>query len=168
MTRPRIALALGLLALLGYSLWWAGSALYAAGERNVQVKWDADTIERNEATIAAAADAREREQVLRDRITRNNQERRNAETKLVADYAAVIASLLHRPDRPSEGAASPGAPAGCTGAGLYRPDGEFLAGEAARADRLRLALRSCEDDYDEVKKAVNGWSPPNGVRGIGQ
>lgn len=161
MSRIRMAAIAMLLGLAGYILWWVGSSLYAAGQQATQSEWDADVIIRNRAALRAHDQAREREQELQRIMAHKDKEKRDAETKLVADYAAVIASLLSRPERagPGEGAASAGGGVGCTGAELYRQDAEFLAGEAARAERVRLQLDACQFKYDEVRKAVNGWSP---------
>jgi hypothetical protein len=41
---------------------------------------------------------------------------------------------------------------GCTGEKLYRPDGEFLAREAARGDELRILLKQCRDQYEAISK----------------
>jgi hypothetical protein len=54
---------------------------------------------------------------------------------------------------PSTAEARPAA-AGCTGKELYRPDGEFLAGEAARADETRVLLKQCREQYETVIKMM--------------
>ncbi len=51
----------------------------------------------------------------------------------------------------------------CTGAGLYRPDGEFLAREAARADSIRRQLAVCQAAFDA---AVDLTAPP-APKGVG-
>lgn len=63
---------------------------------------------------------------------------------------ATVEQLRQRPER------VPVAPAceGTTGAELSRPDAEFLAGEAARADRLRQALATCYQLYDGVRNGA--------------
>lgn len=164
--KAKIAALLALLSLLGCGLWWAGAALYAAGQKDVRVRWDADVVARGEATRRAEEAARVREQTMAASFARRDKEKHDAQIKLVADYAAVVASLLSRPDRPGPdaGAAGAGRAVGCTGAELYRPDGEFLAREAARAEGVRLQLKSCQGKYDEVRKAVNGWSPSASIR----
>lgn len=61
-------------------------------------------------------------------------------------HHAAVAGLRDRAERPAVPASGAGAEAckGTTGAELSRPDGEFLAGEAARADELRAALERCQ------------------------
>lgn len=41
---------------------------------------------------------------------------------------------------------------GATGAELSGPDGQFLAGEAARADKLRSGYELCLKSYDQLRK----------------
>jgi small-conductance mechanosensitive channel len=63
---------------------------------------------------------------------------------------ATVEQLRQRPER------VPVTPAceGATGAELSRPDAEFLAREAARADRLRQALAACYQLYDGVRNGA--------------
>jgi hypothetical protein len=77
-------------------------------------------------------------------------ERQRIESRRIAD----IASLRNRSDvRAADLPASAASAAeGGTGAGLSRLDAEFLAGEAARANRLRAALATCQDWIDAVTK----------------
>lgn len=67
----------------------------------------------------------------------------------------LVGELRNRADRPQQPAAHQAPGAGhqeadtqlsCTGAQLYRQDGEFLAGEAAAADEVRAELRQCHAD----------------------
>jgi hypothetical protein len=76
-----------------------------------------------------------------------------------ANTAAAIAGLRNRPDRPSQ-SNLPGNPAdtkagsGCTGSGLYRRDGEFLARFAADTKRLQLELKACYASHDAATAAL--------------
>jgi hypothetical protein len=54
------------------------------------------------------------------------------------------------PDRPVSEAAALGA--GCTGAGLAGPDARFLAGYAADAAYLKVALDECRAKYAAISK----------------
>ena len=69
------------------------------------------------------------------------------------------------PERPARGArvpapASPGSAAsGCTGAELYRSDGEFLVRESARADAIRIELQACYAAYERARGVVNAVGP---------
>lgn len=61
-------------------------------------------------------------------------------------HHADLAGLRNRAERAAVPASGAGAEAckGATGAELSRPDAEFLAGLAARADELRAALERCQ------------------------
>lgn len=61
-------------------------------------------------------------------------------------HHADTAGLRNRAERAAMPASGAGAEAckGATGAQLSRPDAEFLAGLAARADELRAALERCQ------------------------
>lgn len=79
---------------------------------------------------------------------------------IISQRDRVIASLQKRASRPPEKPAStvdpaPAEPAtSCTGASLYREDGEFLAGEAARADRILTELAACQAQYEDAGVAL--------------
>jgi hypothetical protein len=61
-------------------------------------------------------------------------------------HHAAVAGLRKRAERAAVPASGAGVEAcqGSTGAQLSRPDAEFLAGLAARADELRAALERCQ------------------------
>lgn len=155
-----IKLWLSILAVgvLTYLLWAGGHALYRAGQNDVQIRWDKDKQDRDDEKLRVQDDNRKREKALRDTINKRDKEAQDAAEKLVADYATVIASLLHRPERPADSGSSPpsGSALACTGTQLYREDGEFLAGEAARADRLRIQLQRCQQIYDDTLALIKG------------
>lgn len=90
-------------------------------------------------------------------ITSITQRTAHEKQALAADVARLSDSLRNRPSRPASGAVPTGTadPVGCTGAELYRPDGEFLAREAARADGLRLQLAACQAAYDSAVMLTN-------------
>jgi hypothetical protein len=109
-------------------------------------------------TLAAQAEemmkARQTEQALQKAVNRIRQEKQREAVRLANDYAAVINSLHDRAETRAGASGVPdGAAAGvgCTGAGLAKRDGEFLAGYAADAARLQLALNACQAAYDEVR-----------------
>jgi hypothetical protein len=103
--------------------------------------------------------ARQTEQALQKAVNRIRQEKQREAVRLANDYAAVINSLHDRPEaRAGAGGVPEGAAAGvgCTGEGLAKRDGEFLAGYAHDAARLQLALQVCTSAYDQVRREVNG------------
>ena len=159
-----------IIALTATSILLAGSAVYAynkgrqSGMQEVQTLWDSERLATQAAQAEELMKARQTEQALQKAINRIRQEKQREATRLVNDYAAVINSLHERPDRPAEGAAGvpKGADAGtrpatgCTGAQLYKPYAAILAGEALRADQLRIALNTCIEAYNQTRREING------------
>lgn len=72
-----------------------------------------------------------------------------------ARTAELIASLRNRADRPEPDAGDSSPARNCTGAGLYRPDAEFLVWFAGEAARVKAERDSCEAQYGEVKSRLN-------------
>ena len=82
--------------------------------------------------------------------------RKNNEIKSISNaYAALSASLRQRPERPEPTIYTEAAPS-CTGRELYKEDGEFLAREAARAERILAERDFYYERYEEVRKQLNG------------
>jgi hypothetical protein len=146
-----------------------GTAMYAhnkgsrSGMLQIQTQWDAERMATKAAQDEELMKARQREQALQALV---NKQRRahDAEVKrVVREYGALVDGLRDRPEaRAGDGGVPEGADAGagCTGAGLAGPDARFLAGYAADAARLQLALDACKVAYDEVRRAVNGEQAP--------
>ena len=139
---------------------WSYRTGHERGAAAVQQKWDAER-----AAIAAAQaeelmKARQREKALTEALDKQRLERRREVDRITAEYRRAIDGMRERPDRQGDGGVSDPATAGtgptanCTGAQLYRSDAEFLVGEAARADQLRVALQQCKAAYDEVRQAL--------------
>lgn len=81
------------------------------------------------------------------------------------DEVASLRSNLNRTlrlldSRPSRSSPAPQAASSCTGAELYREDGEFLAREAARAEKVRVERDYWYNQYEAARilleKAKNG------------
>lgn len=64
----------------------------------------------------------------------------------------VLASLHNRPSRTETTPNDTGSSQACTGRELYREDGEFLAREAARAERVLTERNYYYQQYEEVRK----------------
>jgi len=127
---------------------------YDYGRRSVRAQWDAE-----KAAIVTAQHAKEVElQAGMDKL----REAKNRETaKLQRTVAALTDSLRNRPERPAvptSASTGDGAP-GCTGATVYKQDGEFLIRESSRADQLRLALITCQKAYREAADKSAGHYP---------
>lgn len=67
--------------------------------------------------------------------------------------SAALIELRKRPPRRSEPQLpkDTAACSGATGSDLSGPDSEFLAGEAARADRMRSDLNLCIQQYENIR-----------------
>jgi hypothetical protein len=87
-------------------------------------------------------------QTSTDRIRKDKDEKINNINNQLAD---AISELRKRPSRSSE-TLDGSAPKGCNGSQLYSEDAEFLIRESARAEKVRVALLSCYQQYDEVGK----------------
>jgi hypothetical protein len=147
-----------LLACAG-SAWYAYSTGKSTGALEVQTKWDAEKLATQAAQAEEQMKARQTEQALQAAISRIRTEKQREAVRLAADYAAVIDSLHDRAEtRAGDGGVPQGAAlgVGCTGAGLARPDAEFLAGYSRDAGRLQLALQECRAAYSEVERQLNG------------
>lgn len=104
------------------------------------------------------AAARSKEKALADSAATTRKEKDEAIATLDHRVSALLERLRTRPDRPAaqtspaSAVASPGP--SCTGAGLYRPDGEFLAGEAAAAQRIGFERDACYQRYNAARDAL--------------
>ena len=138
-----------------------GAGLYKGhdlGMAEVQQKWDKERAAQEAEYAAAQAAAREKEQALQSGADQLRQEKDREIRNLNARATALSNSLRDRSERPTTEASavsdttSAGPVAtGCTGEKLYRPDGEFLAREAARGDELRILLKQCRDQYETLR-----------------
>ena len=145
----------GVLAVMLAGTHWQA---YNMGAGKVQVAWVADQLSQAEQSAALQAQA----QAATDKLKTDSDQLRKSKNaqiaRLNADLAAALAGLSDRPPRP--GAVDLPAPAGsgaaprCTGASLWREDGEFLARESARADRLLADLAQCQDAYGKARDAL--------------
>lgn len=113
-----------------------------------------------ENTRKAEEQARNTENVLRNAADIARQEKDRAIRDSNARSAALLNIMRQRQDRPvdagkmSDNSGHGSSAPGCTGAGLYRPDGEFLVGEAAAARECQIYLRQCRTDYETVKQKL--------------
>lgn len=138
-------------------LWGAYSTGAKHGAQEVQAQWDAQTIERQHAMKQEAARRETVETKLQAEADKRIQEKEIEITRLNANIDRLLDQLRKRPQRPSDagvpqatGTESNGP--GCSGRELYREDGEFLAREAARAEKLRLGFLECRSAYDSARQ----------------
>jgi len=139
-----------------------GAGMYQGrefGMASVQQKWDRERAAQEAEYAMAQEEARAKEQALQANADAIRQEKDREIRNLNARATALVNSLRDRSERPSTetstlpSTAENGSIAtGCTGEKLYRPDGEFLAREAARADELRILLKQCRDQYEALTR----------------
>ena len=140
----------------------AGAYGYMRGEESgrlkVQSKWDAERAELESIHARDQQIAREREKLMQQTADRLRQEKDLEIRNLNARSTALANSLRDRPSRTTNesSAVSSAANVGsgsavCTGAGLSKEDGEFLAREATRADELRASLKQCQSQYEAMR-----------------
>jgi len=120
---------------------------YEYGRKNVQAQWDSE----KSATITAQ---RTKEAELQANMDKLREDKNRETAKLRRTVAALTDSLRDRPERPAvpTSASAGDGPSGCTGAELYRPDSEFLVRLAERADTIRLALKDCQNAYENASR----------------
>lgn len=155
---PKVWLEIAAAAIIAGACWWGYNTVYDRGADAVQRKWDAVEQERSAQSAKVSADAL---QVTKDlqASADKQREKSNAQIKaLNSSLDAAIAGLSSRPARPDAGSvpsnpasAAGGSGPGCTGAGLYREDGGFLAREAARAKGLAIQLAACQAQYNSAR-----------------
>ena len=139
------------LVMLGFS-YWKG---YTAGKDNIQQKWDAEKVVLERQAQELKDKAREVERDMQTQINKAQKEKLNAVKTADAKYNALVDSLRNRPEVRANGVPEGADNAvGCTGAGLARPDAEFLAGYAADAARLQAAYNSCRQAYEVIQNAA--------------
>lgn len=129
------------------------------GSKRVQQQWDHQMARTAEEMARQQAKAREAERQLQLEADRKLKEKDREIAALARRSAALADSLRDRPEArlaPADVPQAAGAAAGCTGAGLARPDAAFLVGFAADAARLQLALDQCRAGYQAAKQSLDG------------
>ena len=152
---PKVWLELALVAVLVFCGWYAYNAIYDRGAASVQAKWEAEKLATAQASAKVTADALATTKALADAASKRDGETNAQISKLNTSLATAIAGLSNRPARPDSGSV-PGAASdgkgqpGCTGAGLYKDDGQFLARYARDTAELQLRLKACYAQYDDL------------------
>ena len=141
-----------------------GAGLYQGrelGMAEVQHEWGKETARLEAEYAENQRIAREKEQALQANADQLRQEKDREIRNLNARATALANSMRDRPTRPTTETSTVSSTAevrptatGCTGKELYRPDGEFLAREAARGDETRLLLKQCREQYETVIKML--------------
>ena len=128
---------------------------YEGGQEAVQQAWDKEKAETAAAYNKALQEAVERQQQLQMGADKLRQEKTRETRDLLARNTALANSLRDRQTR-SSGAVPSASSAGssaCTGKELYREDSEFLVRLGREGDELRIALKQCYAQYNQVRES---------------
>jgi hypothetical protein len=129
---------------------------YEGGQEAVQQAWDKEKAETTAAYNKALQEAVERQQQLQMGADKLRQEKTRETRDLLARNTALANSLRDRQTRPASGAVPSASGAGssaCTGKELYREDSEFLVRLGREGDELRIALKQCYAQYNQVRES---------------
>ena len=98
----------------------------------------------------------QQEEQHKAKLTEQLKDKEDAIKSINKRHAAIVSGLRQRTERPitiptvkEANSASVCTGTGSTGEQLYRQDAEFLIGEAAKADILREALKTCRAQLSE-------------------
>lgn len=125
----------------------------------VNVKEQELRAEFRQQMLESIEDATRTEDRLRISLNKKIADRDKQIANITAEHARLNRMLNTRPSR-EDNSPTPGSEPSCTGSQLYREDGEFLAGEAARAEKLiedrdfyyQVYLKT----YNELEELRNG------------
>lgn len=135
------------------------------GRAEIQALWDKDTQDREKAFAALQADYRTKEQAYNARIVKLQQDKAHEVARINTSLQLALDSLRDRPYKraaPPDPATFTADSEGGTGAGLARPDAEFLAGYAASAAQLDSELNFCIESHNAAVETINSLSHPSG------
>ena len=159
MYRTLISIAI-VIALTGGIGWKAYTAGQAEATQRLSAIYTAEKLDTQKAVNAELMKARQREKEMLVVIQQSSQEHANDIQRITTKYNRIIDSLRNRPTTRTNNntnmSSDSSTASGCTGKGLARPDGEFLAGYAADAAKLQIALNICKERYNAVMKMING------------
>lgn len=129
---------------------------YTSGKKAVLAEWNAEKLEQAAQSFRLSERTAQTTATLQAKADTQRRAKNAEIEKLDADLAAALARLSDRPSRAGAGSVSQdaGTGASCTGASLWREDGEFLSRESARADTIRLQLIECQAAYSNAREAL--------------
>lgn len=159
MYRTLIAIA-AVIAFTGVVGWKAYTAGQDEATQRLTAVYVAEQLNTQKAVNAELTKAIQREKQLVALVQQSAKEHYNEKQRITAKHNTVVDSLRNRPitrtDSDRGVPESTSTDTGCTGKGLARPDGEFLAGYAADAAKLQAALNVCKKRYEAVMDMING------------
>lgn len=149
-----LILATVLAAILAGTHWQA----YNMGADKVQAAWVVEQLSQAQQSLVLQAQAQAATEKLKTDADQLRKSKNAQIARLDADLAAALAGLSDRAPRPGAvdlpTPSGSGANPGCTGASLWREDGQFLSRESARADRLLSDLAQCQAAYGKARDAL--------------
>lgn len=95
---------------------------------------------------------------LKDQSEAEIRKRDEEINSILAERDALAKRLRNRASRPQVTPKTSETPAPCTGAQLFREDGEFLVGEAARADKIVKERDYYFQEYENARKKLEELS----------
>jgi len=105
------------------------------------------------------------ESQLNATLTKANKDKDEKLAAADVRYNDLLKRLQNRPSRSTAVASASSANSSCTGAELYREDGQFLAGEASRAETVRIERDFYYDAYERARQSLAGQEPDVGRDG---
>ena len=153
---PRMWLNFAILLVIAGAAYYVYDWAYDRGADAVQVKWDAVEKERADQLAIVNQKAADDTQNLQNKVDAQRKVSNDKINILNGDLRNALERLRDRPERPDSGGVSAPAATGssCTGASLFRPDSEFLTRLAGDADKLRIALETCQSQYNAAREAL--------------
>lgn len=159
MYRTLISIA-AVIALTGVVGWKAYTAGQDEATHRLTAFYVAEQLTTQKAITNELTKAIQREKTLLALVQQSAKEHHNETQRINAKHNGVVDSLRNRPvtrtDSDRGVPESTSTDTGCTGKGLARPDGEFLAGYATDAAKLQSALTVCKERYNAVMNMING------------
>lgn len=143
---------LGILIVLGGLYGAHRYVVYDAVKQNtVQIEQKYET-----ARLQAEAKAKETTRLLQMSADRDRQVKDETIASITVERNRLSRMLQSRAKRPSTTPNNPSTTSSCTGAQLYQEDGIFLIWEATRADEIVVERNYYYNEYEKVRKALNG------------
>jgi hypothetical protein len=152
----RTAIGVVALTLLAATHWKA----YTLGQDRINLQWSIDRAKQAAAHAKQVEEYRGKEQALQALVDGFKRKSQNEINRITRERDALVVSLRERPEARTNSCSAPtaegtGPAVGASGAGLSRPDAEFLAGYAADAARANESLKMCLDAYREVRRTIS-------------
>lgn len=140
---PKFWIAIAIAAALAFSHFF----VYRAGKAQVRTAWD-------EQKLVDLAAARAKEQEWQAAADAQQKAKDEQISKINRRLVAALGELRNRPERPAVLPENSSTCRSGTGAGLYRPDSEFLSRLAARADTIASERDACYAVLDRLRAAA--------------